>query len=145
MDTQIYTKEAQNVKASMVKLALALSKLRLFDDSLTLTQFTTKAQLLAAESVFDGYTPGGYVLTAWLGPLNDSGGGVVITSPLVHLAYGPAEDPVVTGLVGGWWIEDAAGAVRIAGTYDPPRVMTQVGDGWDFVAQLVEGRVVNLS
>ena len=138
-DSQFYTVEAATTKASAIKTAFALSKLLLFKSSLVPTQFTTKAALEAAECDFDGYTPGGYTLTAWTGPLNNPGGGAVITSPIVNAAYGPAGDPPVTNECGGWFIEDATGNVRLVGIFNPPRPMVQVGDGIVLVVQDVEG------
>lgn len=139
-DSQFYTQQAALAKAGEIKTALALSKLCLFKADLSPNQFTTKAELEAAECDFDGYTSGGYTLTAWTGPLIDPNGGAILTSPLVNIAYGPAEDPPVTNSVGGWWIEDASGDVRLVGTYNPPRNANMVGAGWPFVAQIVEAR-----
>lgn len=139
-DTQLYTRESAVTKAGVVKTTLALAKLRLFKEGLVVSQFTTKEDLEDAECDFDGYTGGGYTLTAWSGPLYATGGGAVITSPLTNVAFGPASDPPVTNSVGGWWIETAAGDVWTAGNYDPPRLMQTVGDGFDFIDQLVEAR-----
>jgi hypothetical protein len=139
-DNQLYTQEAATIKATGIKTALALSKLRFTKEGLVITQFTTIAQLEANEADFDGYTAGGYTLTAWTGPLKADVGGAVITSPLVNVAYGPAGDPPVTNSIGGWWIEDAAGNVRTAGNFDPPKLLQAVGDGFQFVDQLIEAR-----
>lgn len=139
-DTQLYTREAAMAKATEIKTALALSKLRLIKEGLVVTQFTTKAAMVAAECDFDGYTPGGYTLTAWLGPQWNEGGGARITSPMTNVAYGPAEDPPVTNSVGGWWIEDASGDVRTAGNFDPVRLLQAIGDAFQFINQIVEAR-----
>jgi len=143
-DNQLYTQEAAIAKATEIKTALALSKLRLFKDTLVANQFTTKAAMVAAECNFDGYVAGGYTLTAWAGPLKATGGGAVITSPLVNVTYGPAEEPPVTNAVGGWFIEDASGDVRTVGNFDPPRLLQSVGDGFSFVDQLIEARNPNV-
>lgn len=139
-DTQLYTREGASAKATVTKTTLALSKLRFFKSTLVVSQFTTKDQLEAAECDFDGYTAGGYTLTAWTGPAWFAGGGAVITSPLTVVAYGPAGDPPVGNAVGGWWIETAAGAVWTVGQYDPPRLLQVVGDAIQFIDQLVEAR-----
>lgn len=139
-DNQLYTQEAAIAKATEIKAALALSKLRLVKEGLVVNQFTTKAAMVAMEADFDGYTAGGYTLTAWTGPSYATVGGAVITSPLIYIAYGPAGDPPVTNSIGAWWIEDASGDVRTAGNYDPPRLLQQVGDAWQFVDQLIEAR-----
>lgn len=139
-DNQLYTQEAAIAKATEIKAALALSKLRLVKEGLVVNQFTTKAAMVDQEADFDGYTPGGYTLTAWSGPLKADVGGAVITSPLVSIAYGPAEDPPVTNSIGAWFIEDASGDVRTAGNFDPPKLLQSVGDGFQFVDQLIEAR-----
>lgn len=139
-DTQLYTQEAAATKATEIKAALALSKLRMVKEGLVVTQFTTKVQLEDNEADFDGYTTGGYTLTAWTGPLKADVGGAVITSPLIVVSYGPAGDPPVTNSVVAWWIEDASGDVRTVGTFDPPKLLQVVGDGFQFVDQLIEAR-----
>ena len=139
-DNQLYTQEAALAKATEIKAALALSKLRLIKEGLALNQFTTKAAMVAVEADFDGYTAGGYTLTAWSGPLYAAGGGAVITSPLVNVAFSTPSDPPVTNSIGGWWIEDASGDVRTCGNFDPPKLLQAVGDGFQFVDQLIEAR-----
>jgi hypothetical protein len=141
MEIQLYTKEAAQTKAGKVLTLLALSKLRLFKSALgTPTVNTTKAQLVAQECDFDGYTGGGYTLTAWTGPGFNGDGGSVITSPITMVAYGPAADPPVTNTIGGWWIELAAGAVWLVGTFDPLKNMGVVGDAFPLVVQIVEAK-----
>jgi len=141
-DTQFYTVDAAVTKATAIKTALALSKLRLFQAPFTPSTFSTKAQLVAAEATFDGYPTGGYALTAWTGPTVPDGGGALITSPLVNINYGPADDPPVTNQIAGWWVEDAAGNVRLVGIFNPARPEAVVGDGFAFVIQIVEGRTI---
>lgn len=139
-DYALYTRDAAATKAGAIKTALALSKMRFYKSSLIPNQFTVLAALEAAECDFDGYTAGGYALTAWTGPQNDPQGGQVIASPAVNPTYGPASDPAVTNDVGGYWIEDATSHVRYLVVYNPARPMQSVGDGWTEVAQIVEGR-----
>lgn len=141
-DYALYTREAAETKATEIKTALATSKMRFFKSSLIPTQFTTKAELIAAECDFDGYTAGGYAITAWNGPQSDPQGGKVISSPAINPTYGPAGTPPVTNTVGGYWIQDTAANVRYVVVYSPARSMTQDGDGWTEVGQIVEGRNV---
>lgn len=139
-DSKFYTREAAVKKATDIQTALAASKLRFFDFPFVPTASTTKAELEAAETAYDGYTPGGIALATFSAPLNDPNGGAVITSPLKHIAYGPAADPPVSGNLGGYWIEDADGDPREVAIYDPPRMLAAVGDGFEWVEQVVEGR-----
>lgn len=143
MDTVIYTREAAMAKANVVKASIdAGAKLRMFKSGLTLTQFTTRDQLLAAECDFDGYTAGGYTCAPFTGPLISTAGGAELQSLLVNVAYGPAGDPAVGNDVGGYWIEDdeTTPRVRIAVQYNPARNLAAVGQGWGIVLQMVEGR-----
>lgn len=139
-DITLYTREGALAKATEIKTALALSKLRCFKDGFTPTSFTTKAELVAQECAFDGYPAGGYTLTAFSGPVFDPNGGAVITSPIANVVYGPAEDPPVTDTVGGYWIEDASGDVRVVRKFETARGLSAVGDGFPVVEQIVEGR-----
>lgn len=144
-DTQFYTNEAAFAKAAKIQTSLATSKMRFFDSALlpSPTVFTTRAQLIAAECTFDGYTAGGYPITAFTGPANTPGGGATLTSPVVNAAYGPAGTPPVTNAVGGWWIDDDGTPtpnVRLLGTFDPVRPMGTVGDMISIVVQIIEGR-----
>jgi len=144
-DRQLYTNEAAFAKADDIKTALATSKVRLIDAALlpAPTAFTTRDELIAAECTFDGYTAGGYSITAFTGPANTAGGGATLTGPVVNAAYGPAGAPPVTNSVGGWWLDDASAPtpkVRLMGIFDPPRPMGSVGDFITMVVQIVEGR-----
>lgn len=140
-DTQLYTQEAAARKVVLIIASIALSKLRLFKEGLSVTQFTTKALLVAAECDFSGYTAGGYTLTAWTGPITASGGGAIETSPMTNVAFvDPDPDPVVGNAVGGWWVEDATGNVRVVGTYSPVRLIQGPGDGFSVVVQILEAK-----
>lgn len=143
-DRQFYTAQAAMAKALDIQTALATSKVRFFKSpDLTPNAFTTRAELLAAECDFDGYTAAGYALAAWTGPATTPGGGATLTSPVVNPAYGPAGAPPVTNAVGGWWVEDATAPtpqVRIVGVYDPVRPMGNVGDVITWIDQVVEGK-----
>lgn len=107
-----YTLEATLQNATEKQTALALSKVRLFKSSLTPTPSTTKADLVAAECDYDGYTAGGEAITAFLDPLLDPAGGASITAPTVQFAWSHVATDV-GNLVGGAWLEDAAGKVRL--------------------------------
>lgn len=136
----IYTQQAANTKATAIKTALALSKLRLIQSTLTPNKNTLKVDMVAAEATFNGYPAGGYTLTAWSGPVNNPGSGAIITPPAVNPTWSnPDPDPVVSNSIGGWWVEDATGNVRLVGTFDQPIPMGQEGDGFTWITQIVEG------
>lgn len=113
-----------------LKTVLALSKVRLFKDSLVPSVSTVKADLEAAEADYDGYTAGGETITAFLGELLDPAGGASITAPTVQFDFVSANPTVNTNNVGGFWLEDAAGAVRVIGTFAAPIPMEFNGQGF---------------
>lgn len=113
-------------------------KVRLFNETLVPDDGTTRADLEAAEIVLTGYPSGGYDLTAFDTPKSAAGGGVVITSNLINVAY--ASGP--SAICGGYWVEDDATptpSVREVFIYDPKRQLAVVTDGWPLVVQLGYG------
>lgn len=135
----LYTREAARRKAQLIITSLALSKLRLFKSGLTLNEFTTRAQLIAAETTATDYPAGGFTLTAWLGPANGPAGGAQLTSPTITFQndQDPSDPPPSDAA--GWWVEDATGNVRIAGTFDPVKVFTSLYDQMVWLTQIIEG------
>jgi hypothetical protein len=123
--------------AATIKTFMALAVIKLFKSALTLTPSTTKAQLDAVEANFDGYAP--QTVTAWLAPYLDPAGGASIQSGTKQFDYGPAASPPVTNNVFGFWIEDAAGDLIVAGTFTAPVSMAQVGDSIPLSAVLNYG------
>jgi hypothetical protein len=96
--------------------ALAGSVVSLFKSTLTPTPATLKAAFEAAECDFDTYVA--KTISAWLGPVLAPGTGYQIVSPLLLWALA-GTDPTTPNTVGGWWLEDGAGVVRMFGTFDP--------------------------
>ena len=140
-----YTNAACMVNAAEKQAALALSKVRLFKSTFVPTVSTIKADLTGAEAAYTGYTAGGETITAWLAPLLDPAGGASITAPTVQFdVTGPV---TATDIVGGFWIEDAAGDVRLVGTFAAPIPMEVVGQGFPLNVKIVEptGQVVSVA
>jgi len=136
---QLYTRQAAMEKATVIKTSLATSKVRFFQSTLSVSQNTTKVELVAAEADFSGYTAAGYALTAWGGPVKNAAGGAIITSPAISPAVtDPDPDPIVGNTLGGWWVEDTSGDVRLVGVFDQPIPMNAVGDGFTWITQIVE-------
>lgn len=103
------TNESAAQDAKERQTALALSKLRLFKSTFLPTAVSVKQDFVDNECDFDTYVE--KTLTAWFNPILAPGSGYLIESPLVQ--FGPLVDPVVVGnVVGGYWVEDAAGIVR---------------------------------
>lgn len=144
-DTTLYTNECALNEAEVVSLSIAnadadpdptIAKLRFFDQTLIPTVQTTKAEMVAVQIALGGYPVGGYSVAGLLGPDLASGGGAVITTPGVHVAYTIAPGAVL----GGGWLEDSTGKVRAVFIFDPPRSLQAVGDGFIFIRQLLYGR-----
>jgi len=137
-----YTNAATLTMAAELQTVLALSKVRLFKSTFVPTVATTIAELEAEEVAFTGYPAGGETITAWLDPILDPAGGASITAPTVQFAVsGPV---LATDIVGGFWIEDAAGDVRLVGQFAAPVPMEVVGQGFPLNIKIVEptGQVV---
>lgn len=134
-----YTNEMAANKATVVKATVALSKLRLFTNALTPNVNTVKANFEAAEADFDGYTPGGNTITAFLAIGSDPGGGYDVPSPSSQFVWAHDTDDV-GNLIGGWWLELAAGGVWAYATYPEPIGMAKAGDTITQLITLVEGR-----
>jgi hypothetical protein len=105
--------EAQAVER---QTAYAASVVHLFKSSLLPTPSTLKADYTTNEANYDAYTA--ITIAAWDGSVLPPGSGFEILSPLVLFSVGPT-DPVVTNDIGGFWLEDAGGIVRLVGKFDP--------------------------
>jgi hypothetical protein len=132
-----YTNAACLQNAAEKQTALALSKVRLFISTLIPSVSTVKDDLTAAEADYTGYTAGGEVITAWLDPLLDPSGGASITAPTVQFDWVGAL-PGTSNLIGGFWLEDAAGNVRLVGTFAQPIPMEGPGQGFPLNIKIVE-------
>lgn len=93
---------------------LASSVLKLFQNPLTLSVSTVKADLTAAVATFTGYSAA--TVTAWDGPFYDPNGGASLTTGTQFFAVGST--PTVTNTIYGWWIEDEAGNLVVCGSFD---------------------------
>ena len=129
MATQIfYTLEACRKCATERKTAYANSVLHLFKSSLIPTSSTVKAAFTADECDFDDYVT--KTLVAWNDPILAPGSGYEIVSPLVQWTC--AADQVVANDVGGVWMEDAGGVVRMCVIFDTPLPMALADQGIPF-------------
>lgn len=144
-DRPLFTQAAALAGADVIAKSIAdstatpavVGKLRLFDDSFVPDTGTTRAELIAAETALVGYPVGGYDLEDFAAPTFAPGGGALVTSNLVNVAYASGAEAVI----GGYWVEDdqATPRVREIFVYDPPRSLAQVGDGWPIAVQLGYG------
>lgn len=133
-----YTQESSLAVGNVVKTALALSKVRLFKNSFTPNALSVKADFVAAECDYDGYVAGGIAVTAFLGPAFNPTGGAMITSPVTNFAF-VQDTPNLGNMVGGWWIETAAGLVWAYTVFPQPVSLARNGDQLPLVIQFLEG------
>lgn len=103
--------------ALALQLAFADSVLHLFQALFTPTPSDPLASYTAAEATYDSYAP--ITMTAWLDPILAPGTGFMITSPEVQFSTGDA-DPVVPNVIGGCYLVDAAGKLRISVIFTTP-------------------------
>lgn len=112
-----------------------VAKVRLFGPDFVPDNGTTRADLEDAEIGFTGYPVGGYSLTGFDSAKFAPGGGAVITSNLINVAYTTGTGAICSG----YWVEDATDPdplVREVYVYDPPRPLNTVGNGWPIAVQL---------
>ncbi len=134
---QVFPNEGTQAIAALVQAELALSKLRLFTTVITTVGSGTKrADLIAAECDFTGYPAGGETITAFLNPLLAPIGGSSIDWPTKQFA---AETPYTVGnVVGGWWVETAAGDLIACGTFPDGGIpIGEAGQGFPLSGSLV--------
>lgn len=146
-DRPLFTNAAALAGAEVIAKSIAdsgagppaiVGKLRLFDASFVPDPGTTRAELIAAETTLIGYPVGGYDITDFSGPTFAPGGGAVVTSNLITVAYASGAAVVI----GGYWVEDAAAPtpnVREVFVYNPTRSLGVLGDGWPIAVQLAYG------
>jgi len=114
-------------QATERQTAYISSVVSLFQSSIgPISPSVTKAILEAAEADYDDYAP--ITITAWEGPILAPGSGYEIIAPLVLFEVG-AVDPATPNSIGGFWLEDAAGVVRLVGIFDPALPMQTAGQG----------------
>jgi hypothetical protein len=133
---QFYPNAATKFIAGLLQTELALAKVRLYQfGEITPSIATTRAQLVAAEADYTGYTAGGIELTAFFNALANPIGGHSIDSPKVQFA--PASPFTVGNTVGGFWVETAAGDLITVGTFPNAVSMSAEGNGFPLSVSLI--------
>jgi hypothetical protein len=122
VSTFLYPTSGALMLASTIQTYLASSKLRLFQSPITLTPATTHAALVAAEATFNGYSA--ITVTAWQAAYLASQGGASISSGYQQWNFTTGS---TTNMIYGFWLEDAAGNLVAAGSFDTPISMGAAG------------------
>lgn len=120
------TAEGDKVALGALKTSLGVTpKLRLFQQPLVPDQATTRADLMAAEADFNGYTAGGTTVTPGTVVLGSDGDWVLPCSAAIEAAT----DGLAPNVIAGCWIEDTAGpnVVRVF-TFQQPVSLNATSD-----------------
>lgn len=124
MSVQFFPLEGCLVSAADMQTALALSELHLFQSTLNPDAATPLADYTTAEADYTGYAL--ETLTAWFDPQYAPGTGYMIASPQVQfLSTGSG----VTNVIGGCYLVDANGDLRLTVTFTDTIPMQIAGQG----------------
>lgn len=103
-------------QATERQTAYVNSEVHLFKSDLVPVVGTPLADFVTNEADYDAYAA--ITIAAWTGPILAPGSGSEILSPAVLFEVG-ATDPVVGNTIGGFWLQDADGDIRMVGIFDP--------------------------
>jgi hypothetical protein len=112
--------------ATQQQTAFAESILHLFQSSFVPTPSNILADYTAAEADYDSYAA--LTMTAWNTPILSPGSGFLIQSPEVQFSVG-ATDPTVGNVIGGCYLVDATGALRLTIIFASPIPMELAHQG----------------
>lgn len=126
MSVQFVPLAGAALTAAEMKTVLEDSVVKLFKSSFTPDPSNVVADYDAAECDFDGYAS--ITIEDWAAPILSPGSGYMINSPLLQWSW--AFDTLGTGNdVGGLWVEDSTGALRMALIFTQPIPMQLAGQG----------------
>lgn len=126
MSTQFIPLSGCLASATAMQTALAASMMHLFQSTFVPTPSNVLADYTAAEATYDSYEA--IEMTAWLAPILAPGTGFMIQSPEVQFSVGDT-DPTTTNVIGGCYLVDAAGALRITVIFTAPFPMEAAYQG----------------
>lgn len=126
MSVQFFPVAGCGVTAAAVRAALANSVLHLFKSDLAPNPSTPLADYTAAEADYASYSA--ITIAAWNAPILAPGTGYMIGSPLVQFAWATAGEDV-GNVIGGCYLVDSAGNLRMSVTFTQPIPMQQAGQG----------------
>lgn len=124
-----YTLQACDTCATERQAAYVGAQIRLYKSTFEPSPTSTLADFVAAEADYDGYAAQAF--TPWFDPILAPGSGYMIASPLVQFAY---VDGVthVGNLIGGAFIVDAGGDLRMVLALTPTEYVTLAVNGQGF-------------
>ncbi len=110
MSTQFIPLSGCLASATSMQTALAASMLHLFKSTFVPDPSTPLASYTAAEADYDSYVA--LEMTTWNDPILAPGTGFMVQSPEVQFSTGTT-DPTTPNTIGGCYLVDAAGHLRI--------------------------------
>lgn len=142
MSTQAFPLSGCLASALQMQTTLANSVLHLFKAAFAPTPSSILADFNGAECDYDSYAV--LTFTAWNTPILSPGSGYMIQSPLVQFFF-PTGGAGVGNSVGGCYLVDAAGVLRLYVIFTQPIPMQVPGQGipisllWFFPTNLQTG------
>lgn len=135
MSKVFYPLSAALVNATERQTAYAGSVLHAYKSSFVPAENSPLADFTAAECDYDGYAS--QTITAFFDPIFSAQGGYQISSPLFQFAY---TDGVghVGNTVGGLYMVDSGGDLRMVVAFDPGEYVTLAADGQGFDVSLAD-------
>ena len=126
MSTQFFPLEGCQASAAAMQTALAAGELHLYKSSLVPDPSTPLSAYTADEADYDTYAA--EALTPWFNPILAPGTGYMIQSPEVQFEVG-GSDPTTPNVIGGAYLVDAGGKLRVTIIFTEPIPMQLAGQG----------------
>jgi hypothetical protein len=126
VSTQFFPLEGCYTSAKAMQTALAAGILHLFKSTFVPEPATPLASYNTAEANYDAYAA--IALTPWFNPILAPGTGYMIGSPEVQFEVG-VTDPAVGNIIGGCYLVDAGGKLRLTVIFTEPIPMQLAGQG----------------
>lgn len=126
MSVQFYPLAGALKNATDRRTGYANSVIRLFKSTMNPTPSSQLAAYVAAEADYDGYAA--VTMAQWNAPILAPGTGYMIGSPLVQFAWTLATN-AVGNMIGGAFVVDSAGVLRMVVVFTQPIPMQGPGAG----------------
>lgn len=126
MSVQFFPLEGCLTTATAIRTALANSVLHLFKSDFVPEPSSPLADYTADEADYDGYAA--ITMATWNAPILAPGTGYMIGSPLVQFVWTHDTDDV-QNVIGGCYLVDSAGKIRLTVIFTAPIPMQQAGQG----------------
>jgi hypothetical protein len=127
MGAGVWNQQGSLALCQAIDTAAGNLTVRLLGSSIVLSPLTTLAQLVSAECAFSGYTAQ-VIPTSTAGAFIDPQGGSSFPLPGT-VTFRAAGNLATPGVVYGWWVQTAAGALMCAQVFTNPIDVTLPNQG----------------